>query len=124
MIKKILLSFLILFSIFLVACEKASEIGSNTKENEEEQQNPLDPEPEPEPEPCKHEFKDGTCLICGYKCSHEWDNGKCTICGFKCSHTYYAEGHCLDCDYPVYKDCEHEWDNGTITKQATCKEEP
>ena len=111
MIKKIIFCFLILFSIFLIACESANPIEPDPKENEGEELEPT-PEPEPEPEPCKHEFKNGTCTLCGYNCKHEWENGVCTICGFKCKHTYYAEGHCLDCDYPIFEDCEHEWENG------------
>lgn len=31
--------------------------------------------------PCTHEWKDGTCTLCGEVCVHTWEDNACTVCG-------------------------------------------
>lgn len=110
MIKKLLLIISFIFILFLVSCDnqKIPEPNQPTEDIE----NPEEIPNEQENIVCVHEWKNGVCTLCGITCSHNFENGICKTCGYKCHHEIFAEGRCIDCDYPIFEDCEHEWHDG------------
>ncbi len=48
--------------------------------------------------PCEHEYAaDGFCTKCGEECPHDFKDGSCTICGKPCQHEYGEDRICKIC---------------------------